>query len=186
MKNNLAESLDEINARLIDFYGIDTISGNPMFRITWSEDELEMRWTSFTDEGLSLIHPEVREYPKYKQWIHEKYIIERLTLLTEIKVEGAPVSKVSYECIWVFEDKFGNYLPPRISASRLVIDTIYAAEGKESLVKYKDELINEPLEAKEIRLNKLQDELFGDENDITDALAYHEGVSLYGPKFGES
>lgn len=183
---NLAEPLNEINARLMDIYGIDTISGNPMFRVVWSEDQLEKRWTSYTDEGLQLLHPEVREYPKYRQWIHEKYILERLTIITEIKVEGAPVNRISYEPIWVFEDKHGNYLPPRIAVSRLVIDTLYASEGKQSLARYKDELVNENPEARKARLMELQTELFGNETEVGDALAYKEGVSLNGPRFGES
>lgn len=182
MKNVLSEPLDEINGLLIDHYGIDTISGNPIFRVVWSEDQLEKRWTSYTDEGIQLLHPEVREYPKYKQWIHDKYIIEKLTIIPRLKIEGAPVEQLSYESIWVFEDKGGNYLPPRFSVCKWVLDTLNAVAGKYSLAKYKDELVNEDPEARNIRLNKLQEELFGNETDCGDALAYGEGVSMSGPK----
>lgn len=183
MKNNLAESIEEINGLLIDHYGIDTISGNSIYRVVWSEDQLEKRWTSYTDSGVQLLQPEVREYPKYRQWIHEKYIIERLTIIPDLKIDGAPANQVSYESIWVFENALGDYLPPRFSVCKFVLDTLHAAEGKSSMAKYVDELINESAEVKESRLNKLQNELFENETDIGDALAYREGVSMNGPRF---
>lgn len=183
MKNILAEPLNEINALLIDHYGIDTISGNPIFRVVWSEDQLEKRWSNYTDEGIQLLQPRVAELPKYRQWIHEKYIIEKLTILPEMKTDGAPVDKLSYESIWVFEDKVGNYLPPRFSVCKFVLDALCAATGKYSMAKYKDDLVNEDPEAREIRLNTLQEELFGNETDCGDALAYKEGVSMNGPRF---
>lgn len=173
----------------MDHYGI-TIDGSPIFRVVWSEDQYEKRWTNYTDAGIELLEPEVREYPKYKQYIHEKYVLERLVIIDSTKINGSPVLNVTYEPLFTFEDTNKNYLPPRYKACKFIIDSLYAALGKQSLAKYKDELATESVEEREIRLSQLQQELFGNETDTGDALAYKEGVSLYGPrlenKFGES
>lgn len=171
----LVEPVDEINKLLKEYYGSD-ITGVAIWRVIYSEDQLEKRWTKYTDNGIELLQPEVRLVPKYKQWVHKKYLLERLTIINSFKENGMPAENVAYESIWVFEDKHGKALVPRYSVCKFVIDGLYAALGKESLVKYKDELINEPQEVKEDRLNQLQNELFGNETATGDALAYREGV----------
>ena len=86
------ETLEIINKRLKDNYG-ETVD-RPNFRIVWSEDQFENRLTHFTDEGFELIHPEVRQLPKYKQWIHDKYVLERLTEVPIINENELPSSKL--------------------------------------------------------------------------------------------
>lgn len=170
----LTESIDSLNRQLVDLYGIDTITGKAMFRIVWSEDQYEKRLTKYTDEGLELLYPEVRELPKYKQWVKEKYVLERLVLVPEVNVGELPTQKMSYEPLWVFHDRNGDYLPPRLDASKLVIDSVYAALGKSSLAKYKDE--EATLEGKAKRILKYEEELFGNESNVGDALAHNQAV----------
>lgn len=162
----LAEPIESINRQLIDLFGIDTATGRPIFRVVWSEDQFEMRKTDRTKEGLLLLVPEVVELPKYRQWIKQRYVLERLVIVPEINQDELPTSKLSYEPLWVFEGKDKQYVPPTLWACKFVIDTLYAALGKHSLAKYVDEEARNPIESREERIKKLEEELFGDESSI--------------------
>jgi len=168
----LIEKIDSLNRQLVDLYGIDTITGQPIWRIVWSEDQFEKRLMDTTDSGLILLVPEVRLVPKYRQWVHQKYVLERLVIIPEINIPELPATKVSYEPLFVFMDKNDNYLPPILDVAKIVIDTVYAAQGKGSLAKYTDN----PDEEKVKRVNDIYDYLYGDETDVTDSLRYKTGV----------
>jgi hypothetical protein len=178
----LSERVETINNQLAEHFG-KTDAGNPIFRVVWSEDQYEKRLMDTTDEGIVLLHPEVREVPKYRQWIPEKYVLERLVAIPEMNTKDLPTAKVSYEPIWIFETQKGAYLPPRFDVAKFVVDGLYAALGKKGMRKYVDEEEKNPQEVRDKRIKKMHDELFGDETQIGDALAYGEGVSLSGPKF---
>jgi hypothetical protein len=64
----LVESIETINEQLRRAYGIDSISSRPIYRVVWANDELEKRLMHFTDAGIQLLTPEIREVPKYAQW----------------------------------------------------------------------------------------------------------------------
>lgn len=170
----LTEPIESINKQLVDLFGIDSVTGRPIWRVVWSEEQFEKRLMNVTNEGFHLLIPEVREVPKYRQWIKERYVLERLTVIPEVNENELPTEKLSYEPIWVFETQRGVYLPPRLDAAKIVIDTVYAAMGKSSLAKYKE--TNEAPEEKDIRLGKLQDELFGNETEVGDALAHNQAI----------
>jgi len=177
----LTESIESINQQLIDLFGIDTITGKSLFRIVWSEDQFEKRLTSFTDNGLALLYPEVRLLPKYRQWIQNKYVLERLCVVPEINQDEIPTDKLSYEPIWVFEKKDGVAIPPTLWASKFVIDSLYAAMGKKSLRKYIDDEAKNPEEYKEKRLKEYEEQLFGDESSLLGRTITGEAVG-YGVK----
>ncbi len=166
------ETVETINQRLIDYYST-AWNGLPIFRIVWSEDQFETRATKYTDAGLELIYPIYKELPKYRQWIHNKYVLERYVVVPEVNAQQV-TEKLSYEPIHVFEDGAGNALPPKWEAANFVIRTLLAAQGKKSMRSYVEDLDNE--ETKHERLDKLQEELFGNETDVGDALAHKEGV----------
>lgn len=177
----LREPIEDINKKLIDEFGRFS-DGRPNFRVVFSDDQYEKRLTGYTDEGLELINPEVRLLPKYKQYIHSKYLLERL-----VPVIGKTdlVEKTSYECCWVFQDKNNNYLPPFFEGCKFVIESLMTAMGKAGThAKYKDKNISP--EEREANLKKVQDELFGNETDTSDALAHGYGVSLSGPKLEDN
>jgi hypothetical protein len=160
----LTEPIESINSQLVDLFGIDTVTGQPMFRVVWSEDQFEKRLTDRTKEGFILLTPIVAELPKYRQWIQEKFVLERLVIIPEASRTELPTSKLSYEPLWVFKTKDQTYVPPTLWACKFVIDTLYAALGKRSLAKYVDEEAKNPVEMKEARINQLEEELFGDES----------------------
>lgn len=171
----LRESIESINEKLLNDYG--TEFGNaPRFRVVFSEDQYEKRWIDLTDEGFELIHPEVRLLPKYKQYIREKYILERL-----IPVVGETdlTSKVSYEPAWVFQDKHGNYLPPFFEGCKHVIESIFSVMEKAgTFTKYKDKNVSP--EEHLANLKKVEDELFGNETNLTDDLHTGSGIVVPG------
>ena len=180
----LTEPIPSINSQLVELFGIDTISGLPMWRVVYSNDQLEKRlgtYDDYTEGGIYLrTVREVREVPKYRQWIPDKYVLERLTIIPDINKEDLPTSRMSYEPMYVFEDSHGKYLPPKLNACKFAIDTVYAAEGKHSLAKYV-----EPEGENENRVAKLQEELFGNETSVGDALAHGYGVTVPN-QYGES
>lgn len=174
----LAEPIESINLQLEDHFGLDTMTGRPIFRVVWSEDQYEMRLTETTKEGFFLPYPIVQELPKYKQWIKERYVLERLVIVPEIQREELPASKTSYEPIWVFEGKDGQYVPPTFWACKFIIDTLYAALGKSSLAKYVDEEAKHPEEVREERIKRLEEELFGDESSLLGRTITGEAITV--------
>jgi hypothetical protein len=107
--------------------------------------------------------------PKYRQWVKEKYVLERLVAIPEQNLIDLPATKMSYEPIWVFQDKNENYLPPRIDACKFIIDTVYAAQyGTKNLKKYHDPDSSQEAELanRKERINGIIDELFGDQSSL--------------------
>ena len=176
-----------VNNGLKNLFGIDTISGLPIWRVVFSEDQFEKRlgtYDDFSKAGLYLrTVTEVREVPKYRQWIKEKYVLEQLVVIPEASSGELPAAKISYEPLWVFQDGNGNYLPPRSDACKLIVDTVYAATGKSSLAKYKDPegTAEEALELKKIQIDKIEEELFGEESSLNGAIVHGWGVGYTGP-----
>lgn len=171
------ESLEVINKRLIEYFGI-AWNGMPIYRVVWSDDQLEMRQTEYDDKGVKLLFPEIRELPKYRHYITSKFILEKLVELNSSAQEELK-KKISYEPLWVYADKNDNALPPKWEVTQFVINTVLAAQGKSTLAKYVDP--NTSLEAKQERVMKIEEELFGNETETGDALAYGDGVAGFHP-----
>ncbi len=176
------ERIETINARLGEYFGRD-YRNQAIWRVVWSDDEFEKQLLSYTPEGLSLLYPEWFTVPKYKMMgIHSRYILERLVVVPPIH-EGELVSKVSYEPMWTFESAQGEALNPKWEAIEIIINTVYAAQGKHTGEKlYYDEesglATPELLEFHNERIKNIQMDLFGNETNIGDALAHKEGVSV--------
>lgn len=159
------ETVEVLNARLVDYFGIDTVTGQPIFKIVWSNDQLEKRRVDFTEEGLQLLYPEVREVKKYS-YIKDRYVLEQLVVIPEVNENELPTAKLSYEPLWVYQTSKGEALPPVWEPTKFVIDSVRAAMGKNSLKKYVDSEINTTPEGKAQRVNQIQEELFGDESSL--------------------
>jgi hypothetical protein len=168
-----------MNRYLFDWYG--ATDGKQHFRIVWSEDQLEKRITQYTSEGLQLLRPEVRELPKYRQWIHSKYLIEKLTAVPRF-VETDLVEELSYEPLFVFENGKGDFLPPHLGVTRKAIEVTLCNLGASGVVRYKDPRAdgNNGVEAQEQERKELMEYLYANETPIGDALATRSGVA-YGP-----
>jgi len=166
------ERLQELNKQLADKYGYN--DGRPNFRVIWSEDEFEKRLSNYTDEGFLLLTPEVRDFPKYKQWIQERYILEKITIIPEF-AKGQLVEKVGYEPIWTFETKSGEFLPPIIGACVYIVEQLLENVRNAGVyTKYKD--TGETPEERIQKVQEIEEMLFGNETVTGDALAYKEGI----------
>lgn len=165
----MAEKIETINQFLRDTYGIDTDDSLPIFRVVWSEDQFEKRLTKFNDDGIELLTPEVRTVPKYS-YLKDVYVLERRVLVPEINREELAGLQKSYEPLWNFQQEDGTPIPPTIQGCKMIIDIVYAALGKKNLSKYKDPMdgltSQEAYELNKQRIDKIQEELFGDESSL--------------------
>jgi hypothetical protein len=169
------ETIETLNQRLIDHYGADSDTGRPIFRIVWANDEIEKRLVYELDTGIHLLYPEVQEVKKYP-YLRDLYVLERLVIVPYPNQTELPTQKLSYEPVWTYCDADRNYLPPIWSATKFVVDALYAALGKKSMAKYVEDEINTTSEGREYRIKQLQRELFENETEISDALHYKEGI----------
>jgi hypothetical protein len=141
-------------------------------------EQVEQRLMTHTDNGIELISPEVRQVRKYQHIKRDRYVLERLV---PVVGETDLVTKVSYEPAYTFEDRFGNYLPPRYDACKFVIEAIYSQIDKKGThAKYKDE--NASKEARLKMIKSMEEELFGNETPVGDALAHKSGVTDFHEK----
>ena len=171
------ESLEVINKRLTDFYGRFD-DGRPNWRVVWSDDQIEKRKVTHTPEGLELLTPVIKEVPKYSYAQH-RYILERL-LPVPYGVETDLTTKTSYEPVWTFQDNNGNALPPIWEAIYLLIKTVrenLENAGKNAPYKTPDGMGNTREEIT-ARVEKLQEQLFGNESKVSDALALDSAVGF--------
>lgn len=179
-----SERIESLNRQLVDLFGIDTITGQPIWRIVWSEDQYEHRHGTYDDYSPGGIYlrtvTEVRYVAKYSQWIQNKYVLERLVVIPESSSGDLPATKLSYEPIYPFQTNSGQYLPPRLDAAQFVVETVLSAMGKSSLAKYQDPVngltTEDYLEMKAKEIDTLQDDLFGNESDVGDAIAHGEAI----------
>lgn len=171
---------DQYNSLLIDKFGIDTVSGLPIWRISWAQDQYVKQlgiFEDYTEGGIYLrTVKEVREIPKYPH-LPGLYILEMLQAIPEVNLNDMPTGKISYECMHPYQHKLTNkYLPPNWVFTEWVIDCYYAALGKHSLHKYIDPAAE--MGAKEKRCNELFQYLYGNDTAVSDALTYGHGVFL--------
>lgn len=111
--------VNRINRSIAKQYGHDWLR-RPIFRIVWSDKQIEVRLGAHeifygsiylrTDYGVHTV-------PKYT-WIKERWILERL-FPNNAAVTGIEADH-TYEPLYVFQDKNGNYLPPILRAANLV------------------------------------------------------------------
>lgn len=160
------ETIETINIRLIDRFGIDTVTGMPIWRVSWSDDQREWRKMDCTPGGIQLLYPQVFDVPKYP-YICERYVLERLVVVPEINLDEIPNNKLSYEPMWVFQQADGSYIPPIFSAVEFIIDTVHAAMRQDGgLRKYTEDELHTTPEGREKRIDTLEEELFGDESGL--------------------
>lgn len=173
--------LDRINKLLADKFGIDTITGRAMWRLSWANDEFEHRYATYRDYSGDLFLREVTEMryvPKYED--KDVYILEHLVIIPLIDERTLPTSKMSYEPLWTFHDRHGDPLLPTYEACDFICSTVLASMGKGAgnLQKYKDLAKGE---TKEERIQRIEKELFGNESRLDNQMS-SEKVFISGGK----
>ncbi len=89
-------------------------TGNPLFRVVWSDDQREKRFGRFDDYYGKIYlrtFTGLREVPKYP-WIRGKWVMEKWTPVTAEVLRDIPLATGgTYEPLYVFEDGNQNPLP---------------------------------------------------------------------------
>lgn len=182
----MAESIETVNKFLRENFGIDTDDSEPIFRVVWSDDQFENRMTKFTDSGIELLTPEVRLLPKYRQFAPHVYILERRVIVPDDSMKELAGTKKSYEPLWVFTDRDGRPVPPTIQGCKFIIDAVYAALGKKSMSPYKDPTVGataeEQYEINKARIDKIENELFGDQSGLKQETINASGSAIIMPQ----
>lgn len=168
----LAEPIEDINEKLVSHYG--KYDDRPNFRVIWSNDQFEKRWMTHTNEGFELIHPEVREVPKYHHYVRDRWVLERLIPVDENQTDLTV--RISYEPCWVFNHaETGEYIPPRFDMCSIIVESLLFASGnKNTFRKYQDPEVDPEYRAR--KLDKAYNDLFGNETPVADALRHKFGV----------
>lgn len=170
----LAESVESINKQLARNFGY--FNGNePNWRVVLAGEQIEKRRVEFTEEGLQLLVPEIREIKKYKHIKPNYYVLERMEAVVG---QTDLVTKTSYEVKWTFEDRHGNYLPPRYDACKIIIESIHNCLGLDYVKKDKSMTVEEQVS----EIDRMENLLFGNETPVGDALAHGYGVVVPGPE----
>lgn len=171
------KTLNAINKKLKDTYGLSELKQN--FILTWVDENLrEMRLCSHSIEGFQYVQPRYEERKKYG-YINRRYVLEKLCVVPA--QDGMELVEVlSYEPLWVFQTAPPKMEPlyPKWRAMEFVIENVLEAAR---VGKYYSKPIQDPdlePDAKHKRINALMHELYGNETDTGDALAYKEGISV--------
>lgn len=167
------ESIETLNERLLNLHGKFADTTLPLWRVSYSDEQFEKRLVN----GLML---EVKKYP----WIKFRYILERAMPIAPTDSFDLGGIKFSFEPVWVFEDRYGNPLPPLWAAIEAILDSVARASARAVGARYKNpEDGNDPLEIKLERVKKMEKALFGNESEVCDALAHKQAVTVPNKQF---
>jgi hypothetical protein len=170
---------DTINLRLKD--SGTNLTDQPLYRLVWSDNELEFRRGIFREFVGNIFVREtvgVKQVPKYS-YIKARWILERWIPPDACYNPEIPNSQWgSYEPIYVFQDKNGNSLP---FSEKVVYFIITLAEKKTRVTP--EERLAESLAKEEAEINEYLESL--EISPITNALHMKEAVG-YSPKVRES
>lgn len=121
------ENVKEINEGLKREFG-KNLRGEANFRVSWSNTQTEVRRREYNEFHGELFVRTVREtseclkYPLIRdRWIIEMWVAPNPVYTDEIV---SAREKGSYECIYIFQDKDGQYLPVNELVARIVIKAI--------------------------------------------------------------
>lgn len=126
--------IDSINSRLFENFRV--LDGRPIYRIVWSDDQLEKRFSDqWTDWYGPIIvrgpYRAVRTIKKY--WYMEKpcWVLEKLTFLQshwhtkELTKELVEATNGSYEPVYPFRDAAGNPLPVASEIVDFILNSLH-------------------------------------------------------------
>lgn len=124
--------IDGINKMLKDTFGVDD-KFRPIFRVVWSDSQIEKRWGTFTEMYGSIFIRETKglvEAKKYN-YIAHRWVLEKLMPAMTDEVIGLDNDRYSYEPIYTFEDKFQRPLPVEWWACEMIVRRLLGAMSGE-------------------------------------------------------
>jgi hypothetical protein len=144
-----------VNRQLETIYGKDISSELPIWRVVFSDEQLETRLGTFNHfvNGMFMrTTKEVAEVPKYP-FIRHRYVLERLMYHSNPELMVNP----SYEPIYVFQDKLGNELEVELWVCQARIAMLFSdpvkKTEKDHEAEYNEQMKKEKLRTKEILAN---------------------------------
>lgn len=167
------ESVDTLNLRLSDLYG-RSAEGRPYYRLVFSTSQTEKRRGEFEDYYGKIFLRRfvgVREVPKYS-YAKDRWILEVLLPIKNSEIFGSEYFG-SYEPLWVFQDKDGNFLQPNWKVIEIIIHWNHNREVKSPADMERDE---EAWYAKQEQqeFERLDDEM----PTVVSKLASREGITV--------
>lgn len=123
-------SLKKLNKWLHAHYGEDVLH-RPRFRISWSDDQTELRkgfFNDFYNDILIRRVKEVREVKKYEASMPSpRWVLEQILFYDSEEIPRA--REGSYEPVWTFQTGTGAYLPlPSFRILEFMMNTLMYGE----------------------------------------------------------
>ena len=169
---------DDINKRLLEYYGRDVVWNRPIYRVVWSSSQRETRFAEYEDWYNQVIFlrkvKEWRETLKYPQ-NPDRWVLERIFPNPR---QDELLGEFSYEPLFVFQDKNGNYLPPVWNAINLILYTLHTQNAKKAKSNEEMELSKEK-EAARREEEEILDSLI--QSDYELASKVHDGEGIFVP-----
>ena len=153
-----------INRELLKLYGKD-INLRPMYRIVQNYNLTEKRFGSVFYGDIELPSKQAVEVPKYSYVPDGYWILEQLFNTTNKEL----CSTFTYEPLWIFKTKDGEYQSPNLKACVFVIEA--SRRGPVAI---------ETADEKQKREIATFREMLGGNAGIAESLASQEGVSFAG------
>jgi len=132
----MATDIDRINKNLARLYG-KLPDNRPIFRVSWTTGQMENRWGTFAQylPGTQIYVGEftgMRVCQKYG-WLPDRWVLEKLTTAPRLafpdhdKLLGQDLTG-SYEAIWSFQTKEGEYQKPIWKGVDFIVRTVLYPE----------------------------------------------------------
>lgn len=180
--NSASIEVKEINERLLNLYGRHVAADKALFRVSWSEDQLEKRFGTFnvyTGDVFLREETGIRETPKYS-YLDNQWVVERLHINYHQDVmEGGYI----YEPLWAFP----KGLPPKWEAIdycvKMALQMLPVEEDKKT-PKTEKEAIYQDEEKKKLEVKETRNELdnIANESDLELRLKDGDAVSFAGKR----
>ncbi len=172
--------VDHIN-KVIRVHGVNDY-GDPIFRVVFSEDQTEKRNGTFNEYYgniyLRTVN-EIKEVSKYP-WIHRKWILERwapgeLAYHSDLVLENN--KNGVYVCVYVFQDKDQNYLPPLLKVTEIVIKSLLNHKSKSEMAERDEKMLKKE---EEVEINEIEEglKIQSDESKTKDMKSSRESMSV--------
>jgi hypothetical protein len=149
-----------------------TLTGLPLFRLSWSPEQFEHRkgtFDEFTKSGLFLRQfVGVKLVPKYP-YLEDRWVLEKYTEPDYLTLQELPDIKFTYEPFWVFEDKNRNYLAPTLKAVEFIVN--WSRKDIKSTPTERKQVLED---ARQAEINRCYDEL--DTNALLSQLHWGEAI----------
>jgi len=170
------ESVETLNRRLLDYYG-KFENGEQNWKLYWSEDLIENRLCNETENGITLLTPEMRQVKK-ANYIRDRYVLCKLVPVPTRDQNELLNAKISYEPFWTFEDSNRNPIIPDWGSMKALIDTALEnfLNAKHKPAEQMPEFMHQTEEARRDRVEKIMEQFYGNESSITDSLALDTAV----------